>query len=82
MRYPLVSTCRPIQQILEFFLDYGRSKHIGFVAHFQFSSQWSIKKKLHYQICAMAHAMYSNHEWSILVFQLDCDPSSNTQNTH
>jgi hypothetical protein len=26
----------------------------------------------------MAHAMYSNHEWSILVFQLDCDPNSNT----
>jgi hypothetical protein len=26
----------------------------------------------------MGHAMYSSHKWNILVFQLDCDPSSNT----
>jgi hypothetical protein len=26
----------------------------------------------------MGHAMYSNHEWNILVFQFNYDPKSNT----
>lgn len=43
-----------------------------------FPHNGQLSKCLHYQICLMAHAIYIDHEWNILIFWLYYNPNSNT----